>query len=113
MNGQRKRRVRVWLEWSTCFGALLAGNTLIAMTASDSRGRSILFAHLMLGPLEGWLGAAHEHALPTALQVLLPSTLGTIASLAVSIVRDSRAALIVGTVLWLFSGYYFCIGMWI
>jgi len=98
---------RRWAVWLSSLGTVILAVAVICVAT----GHGSLFGGLALGPLQGWFGAAHRHGFPTALQVLLPSALSTLAAFVYAARRRSLSALLLGTILWFFWGYYFLIGI--
>ncbi len=90
---------------------LVCANVALAVTNSAAGARLGLLAHLMLGPIEGWIGAAQFHSYPSALWVLVPITLTAAVPLVLHAITGARAWLACATFFWFFGGYYFCIGV--
>lgn len=104
---------RLWLARMLAAAAIIFGSVAAACLSAPDSMRWHVFWRIVCGPAAGWLGAAEAHAFPSALQVTLPATMSTVPLLVFHAFRGSRWALIAGTALWLFWGWYFAIGMWV
>lgn len=102
--------------------SLILGNAWILATTSDNVAevgrlstsqRVELFLRLMTGPVEGWLKATREGTLDPALPLLLAASAIPLLFFVLYLVRDSKFALVCGTIAWLVSGYGFSIAIWV
>jgi hypothetical protein len=66
----------------------------------------------MMGPLAGW-ASVELYEFPSALQLLVPATMGSLLPLLAYLVTRYRPATYVGTAFWFASGYLFCVAIWI
>jgi len=80
-------------------------------TACSSMRTVTLFLRIVGGPITGWLEAIETHALPDALQLLLPFTLLTLGLLSVYARNGSKLALGGAGAAWFVSGVTFTIGV--
>jgi hypothetical protein len=69
---------------------------------------------LTLGPIGGWIGvASYPHAMPGALQLLIPATLPCAVPAGIYALRRGAEWLGVTFLAWLACGYLFTIAIWI
>lgn len=101
------------LSFANAIVAAITDDNAVGTSGLSVDRRVALFFSLMLGPVEGWIGAARENSLTTALPLLVISTVLVSVSIVLYLVKRSRIALASGTLVWFMFGYIFSIAIWI
>jgi hypothetical protein len=105
----------------TFFGALFAVAAASAGLGScDSTNRILVdppflrtMAWIALGPMTGWIGAAHDNHLSSAFWSLVPATLFSLGPLVLWIRSRYLFWLVVATFVWVLAGYFYAVAMWV
>ena len=84
-----------------------------AVAAAEHGNRLQLFAYLIMGPFSGLAIALHMHDVPSAVWPTICASFASVLPLAAYAHRPIRVALVVGSILWFLSAYFFCIAIWI
>src|SRR5262245_10796993 len=99
------------------FGTAIVVLSLLITAVNVSFSAPLTFlalaAAIASGPLGGWFVASVDGSFPQALGLLVPATLACGVPLALAVFTRNPEWLLPAGFCWLFSGWFFAIGMWI
>ncbi len=103
-----------WLTLASCAFGVTACNacTAFANGPSDLARQKELFGGLMMGPLSLWL-TVRRSDLPGALPILLLAAAVPIGAIVAYRLTRSPVVILCAAVLWVVTGYIFCVAIWI